>query len=1147
MKPFSCATLAFCLLSHIALSQSVHQTDLDYYNSLGNATADYYESLPFDSSTVTEKVGTCNLNKMVYGWHPYWVGNVYQNYDWNLLSHLSFFSYEVNYLDGTAVSSHGFSTSAAVTAALASGNTKVTLCVTLFANHASFLTNTAAKQTLISNLISTISARGAHGVNIDFEGLPASQATNFANFMVDLANQMHAAIPGSEVSTVLYSVDWNSVFNFSIMEPEVDYYIIMGYDYYYSGSSTAGPNDPLYQFGTSYNYTLSRSITDYLEAGCLKSKLILGLPYYGREWSTSTLTVPSGVTASGVSRTYNYVRNNSTGFYSTANHTYENDSQSDMYLFMNGATPKQCFITEETAFRERLQHVLNTGIGGIGIWTLGYDDGYAEFWNAINDKLTDCYQDPCSGTIHDFGGATKNYYNNEDYTWTIAPPNATSLDVSFSSFDVETNYDYLYIYDGNSTAAPQIPGSPFTGTVSPGTFSTSTGAVTFRFTSDISTVKPGFFATYTCNQDDVAPTSSINVAGTWQTAAYTANYTDADNNAVQKAFSLVTDDDGFQRSGNRNLGYLHEDFSSSLSNQWTTGLGAWALSNGAVLQSSETESNSACNTTLTQSATVVYHFKGTLGGTGTNRRAGIHFYCSDASLPNRGNSYLVYWRVDTDKCQIYRSTNDNLVLQTNDDVVIDPNVEYDFKVLYSPATGLVQAFVDDVLVSSWTDPSPLTTGNSLSFRSGNATFKVDDVRTYLERGNSQTITIGSSASMVRYQNQNPLTPSAELLSLVVDNANNFSAVSTLLNNIDWTSPAPVNVNDGLASDVAQFVTPTEISANWTTSSDPHSGIVSYEMAVGTSSGAQNIVPFTAMGTQTFGTINGLSLTLGQTYYITVRTTNGAGLTSVSTSNGQLLQAATVPPLASFTLADFTLCEGDSMQIINTSQDASSYVWTASNGTFSDPSAQHPYFVPTASGTCQVTLLATNSAGNNSTTQTINVVVLPGPIAAATPDATNLSLPNAVVLFANASQNATIYQWNFGDGESSTDVNPWHQYTTAGSYTVSLIALSAGCSNDTTFFTINVGNAGIDEGIGSSILVYPSPFGASFKVKCSGASNASATTVLELVDLNGKRIPTHTEQQDQAVLVEVPTSLARGVYLLRVQIGEEAHTIRLIHE
>jgi len=265
----------FILLTNFeTFSQSIHQNELEYYNSLGNANAAHYDSLPNLNETASTKA-PCNLNKIVYGWHPYWIGSAYQNYDWNLLSHLSFFSYEVDYISGNAITTHGWSTSAAVNAALASGSTKVTLCVTLFANHSSFLTNSSAKQTLISNLISLINSRGAQGVNVDFEGLPSSQSTNFANFMVDLANQMHAAIPNSEVSTVLYSVDWSSVFNFQIMEPEVDNYIIMGYDYYYSGSGTAGPNDPLYQFGNTYNYTLSRSITDYVKTGCPKNILVL--------------------------------------------------------------------------------------------------------------------------------------------------------------------------------------------------------------------------------------------------------------------------------------------------------------------------------------------------------------------------------------------------------------------------------------------------------------------------------------------------------------------------------------------------------------------------------------------------------------------------------------------------------------------------------------------------------------------------------------------------------------------------------------------------------------------------------------------------------------------------------------------------------
>lgn len=504
--------LVLALWAFMASSQytSIHDQQLSEYNALGNSDASFYESKPYNSPVFAQKAG-CNLNKVVYGWHPYWVGNAYQNYQWDLLSHFSFFSYEVNAADGQPVTTHGWSTSTAVDAALASGNTKVTLCVTLFSGHATFFGSTTAQQALITNLISLVQSRGAHGVNIDFEGIPSSQSVAFCNFMVDLANQMHTAIPGSEVSTVLYAVDWNGVFDFSIMEPAVDQYIIMGYGYYYTGSGTAGPTDPLYHFGSTYNYTLSKTITNYLDNGCPADKLVMGLPSYGYEWSTSSSAIPSSTTASGTAKTYSVVKNNSSGNYSQANHVWESDSYTDVYVYNNGSD-KQCFISLDSSWRKRLDHINKTGIAGIGIWALGYDDGYLGLWDAMEDYLTDCYADPCSGTIHDFGGP-RNYYDNEDYTWTIEPPGATSIDVNFSMFDVELNYDYLYIYDGNSNQSPQIPGSPFTGTTSPGSFTTSSGAVTFRFYSDGATVTPGFEATYSCNTQP-APQASFNIEST---------------------------------------------------------------------------------------------------------------------------------------------------------------------------------------------------------------------------------------------------------------------------------------------------------------------------------------------------------------------------------------------------------------------------------------------------------------------------------------------------------------------------------------------------------------------------------------------------------------------------------------------------------
>ena len=479
--------------------KSIHQEQLEYYNQLGNSTADFYETSIKHSEKSFTRSG-CNLNKVVYGWHPYWVGSVYHNYDWNLLSHFSFFSYEVNPIDGEPITTHGWSTSAAVDSALASGNTKVTLTVTLFSDHATFFSSTTSQQTLISNLINLVQSRGAHGVNIDIEGLPSAYKIDFSYFMVNLANQMHAAIPGSEVSTVLYAVDWSNVFDFSLMEPAVDHYIVMGYAYYYQGSSNTGPCDPLYHFGSNYNYSLSRSITYYLDKGCPPDKLIMGLPYYGYQWPTSSLNVPSSTTGSGTAKTYKQVKNNVSGFYSSANHQYDQDSYTDIYTFNDNGF-QQCFITKENAFRKRLEHIERSGIGGIGIWALGYDDGYNDFWDGINDYLTDCYVDSCNGTIHDFGGPYKDYYDDEDYTWTINPDSATSLDIDFTFFDVELNYDYLYIYDGLDINSPQITGSPFTGLNGPGSFTTSTGAVTFRFYSDGATVNPGFEAYYTCSYD----------------------------------------------------------------------------------------------------------------------------------------------------------------------------------------------------------------------------------------------------------------------------------------------------------------------------------------------------------------------------------------------------------------------------------------------------------------------------------------------------------------------------------------------------------------------------------------------------------------------------------------------------------------------
>ena len=779
---------ALSIFAILGYSQtSIHQQQLEYYNSLGNADANYYEQNTVAATKPISNKATCDLNKVVYGWHPYWSGSAYLNYDWNLLSHMSFFDYEVDATTGNAISTHGWASSAAVTAALASGNTKVTLCVTLFQDHSIFFSSPTAQQTLITNLINLIQSRGAHGVNIDFEGLPSSQKTNFANFMVNLANQFHTAIPGSDVSTVLYAVDWNNVFDFTTMSSVVDKFIIMGYDYYWTGSTTAGPNDPLYHFSNTYDYNLSKSITYYLSKGCPKDKLIMGLPYYGREWPTSSTSVPSGATANGVARFYNDVKDDLNGYYSIGNHLQEVDSYSDVFVFNNGGT-RQCFITLEDNFYKRLNHINNTGIGGMGIWALGYDDGYNELWDGINNYMTNCFSNPCSGTIHDFGGPTKNYYDKEDYTWTIAPEGASAIQVNFSSFDVEPNFDYLYIYDGPTIASPQITGSPFTGTAIPSAFTSSSGALTFRFTSDNATTRPGFNATYVCIQDTIKPTTVVSVAPNPVTDDFNTNFTDADNvggSGVKHRFYQVTDFDGVSWLSNEQNGFFNFQ-GSSTALTWTEVSGSWSTNVFGYAQLDETNGNTNTYATCNQNnaSKFLYHYKFNITSTAANKRTGFHYMCDDASLPNRGNSYFVWFRQNDSKLQFYKVVNDTFSLVKDVPFTFNTNQTYDVKVVYDKTNGQTDVYVNDIFISSWTDVSPITIGNYISLRTGNCATAFNDVMVYKNRTGSELIAVGQNPTdEIRYEG----TPAGRINSIVIDSAYNVSVVNTQLVNVDFTT------------------------------------------------------------------------------------------------------------------------------------------------------------------------------------------------------------------------------------------------------------------------------------------------------------------------------------------------------------------------
>lgn len=109
----------------------------------------------------------------------------------------------------------------------------------------------------------------------------------------------------------------------------------------------------------------------------------------------------------------------------------------------------------------------------------------------------------CSGTFYDSGGAGGNYGNNENSITTFCATGGQCLQVNISTLSLR-NGDILTVHDGPTTGSTQIGGWTAT-TTAPGVLTSSTGCLTFWFTSDGATVRPGWVASLSCVACPVLP------------------------------------------------------------------------------------------------------------------------------------------------------------------------------------------------------------------------------------------------------------------------------------------------------------------------------------------------------------------------------------------------------------------------------------------------------------------------------------------------------------------------------------------------------------------------------------------------------------------------------------------------------------------
>jgi PKD repeat protein len=279
------------------------------------------------------------------------------------------------------------------------------------------------------------------------------------------------------------------------------------------------------------------------------------------------------------------------------------------------------------------------------------------------------------------------------------------------------------------------------------------------------------------------------------------------------------------------------------------------------------------------------------------------------------------------------------------------------------------------------------------------------------------------------------------------------------------------------------------------------------------------------------------------YDVQLIVSNTGGVDSLTTS-GFINVTSCPAPTAGFTTTDTVICVGDCLYFTNLSTGANTWQWTFSGATPSASTDQHPiqicYNVPP--GNYPVELVVTNASGADSITRTIVVTEVDagfhGP---------NILFLNIGHAFTDTSTGSPVnWDWNFGDGNSSSDQNPTHSYADTGAFTIVLIATNAAGCIDTAEHTVAVVSIINIPSIDNykPINIYPNPSDGHITLTYPRQTKSGKTNITVYNTL-GKVVFSQSNQSISSTVFPLDLSdIPPGIYLLRIYDNNLQTTVKL---
>lgn len=355
-----------------------HWADLNFYlanfkDTLYKTELDWNKIQRIETQPFNPNKTGLKSNKFIYGFHPFWMGNAYYNYNFEIYDRIAYYGYIINPENGTDLSTsgnilaHSWSTST-IQFKANYYNCKVDLCVASYdiENNVKIFKNSkkalSTRNKLIENIVTLVRERG-NGVCFDIQKVPNIYKQNY----IDLIQKINTLLNGDSLQN-----KENKQFQITVLLPRYD----IGFPYsmnlddaaqlkahvdrwIFSAESTYGNNFTPGDISESNMFGFWNFDQIDFELNALPplvfENLVMEIPlYYGKTFDENADT------------------NIAISKFSDMDKMYPNFSP--MY---------------NSAFKEKITYVNLKGINGIALWCLGYDQNNESIYNSLVDFIKD--------------------------------------------------------------------------------------------------------------------------------------------------------------------------------------------------------------------------------------------------------------------------------------------------------------------------------------------------------------------------------------------------------------------------------------------------------------------------------------------------------------------------------------------------------------------------------------------------------------------------------------------------------------------------------------------------------------------------------------------------------------------------------------